>query len=301
MKLPLLDYPQRLPNNAVGLLQYNNFNLNVLDLRFYLDINVKPYSISNQLLIVKTDESMFGLIIDKAGSIIELNNSKFEYLSSNEERIIESMYKEQGETISIINLEVLESTLRKGVTQNNVDIPSLFPKDDDSKYILLQRNQLLQEKSNTDVITYSFSQNKYISFRLNEDIYCIALEHVKEFLKDISITPIPCNANYIVGIVALQGNFITVIDIKNFFGIGKGEQTYSGAKNNIIIVEFAEYTVGFLVDELFSIINIPEEKIEINNANASKYILSETIIEDRVLNILNLKSIFSDEKFFIEE
>ena len=31
MKLPALDYPQKLPNNIVGLLKYNNFVINVVD------------------------------------------------------------------------------------------------------------------------------------------------------------------------------------------------------------------------------------------------------------------------------
>ena len=38
MKLPALDYPQKLPNNIIGLLKYNNFVINVVDIRFYLNI-----------------------------------------------------------------------------------------------------------------------------------------------------------------------------------------------------------------------------------------------------------------------
>ena len=52
MKLPMLDYPQKLPNNIVGLLKYNNFVINIVDLRFYLNIDVPPYSTHNELLIV---------------------------------------------------------------------------------------------------------------------------------------------------------------------------------------------------------------------------------------------------------
>ena len=53
MKLPALDYPQKLPNNIVGLLKYNNFVINVVDVRFYLNIEVRPYNTHNELLIVK--------------------------------------------------------------------------------------------------------------------------------------------------------------------------------------------------------------------------------------------------------
>ena len=40
MKLPALDYPQKLPNNTIGLLKYNNFVINVVDIRFYLNIHI---------------------------------------------------------------------------------------------------------------------------------------------------------------------------------------------------------------------------------------------------------------------
>ena len=133
-----------------------------------------------------------------------------------------------------------------------------------------------------------------------------------------------------------QGNFITVIDIKKFLGISESdtesqskpdlnlqgrlglpaqqnetdntliatryEQLNSSKnKNNIIVVEFAEYIVGFLVDEIFRIVEIPEEQIKLTDINSDKYILSEAIVDDKVFNILNIESIFSDERFFVEE
>ena len=64
MKLPALDYPQKLPNNIIGLLKYNNFVISVLDVRFYLNTQVTPYSINNELLIIRTDEVIFGIITD---------------------------------------------------------------------------------------------------------------------------------------------------------------------------------------------------------------------------------------------
>ena len=65
IKLPALDYPQKLPNKVVGLLKYNNFVINVVDIRFYLNLEVKPYTLHNELIIVKTDEVIFGIITDK--------------------------------------------------------------------------------------------------------------------------------------------------------------------------------------------------------------------------------------------
>lgn len=305
MKLPLLDYPQKLASDVVGLLNYNNFTINILDLRFYLNIKVTPYSISNQLLIVKTDEAIFGLIIDNVENIISLDQSKIEYFPfSGEEKIIEFLYKQENETISIINLDAIESLIKKGVSTSNTDIPSLFPHDDDSRYKLVQRNIALIEKSKLNLITNSFSQDNFISFSLNGNNYCINLEYVKEFLKNTSITKVPCDLDYIAGIITLRGDFVTVIDIKKFLDIEAGESNNFSdtfGKNSIIIVETPDLKIGFQVDEIFSIIDISEELVNENTQNQNKNILSEVILEDKLYTVLNMQNILSDERFFIED
>lgn len=304
MKLPALDYPQKLENNIIGLLTYNNFTVNVLDLRFYLDIKVTPYSVSNQLLMVKTDESIFGLIIDKVEDIITLEQSKIEpFELFGKEKIIEFIYKKENESISIINLPTLENVVKNGVPQRDIDIPSLFPSDDDSRYKFTQRSIALNQKSDINLVSNIFAQDKFISFSLDENIYCINLEQVKEFLKNYNITKVPCSLDYIAGVIALRGDFISIIDTKHFLGLSEKKSiiNYNENKNNIIIIEIPEYKIGFLTDEIFDIINIPEDLIKKNPKNNNKYILSEPVIEKKLYTILDIKNILSDEKFFIEE
>lgn len=304
MKLPMLDYPQKLANNVIGLLNYNNFTINILDLRFYLDIKVTPYSINSQLLIVKTDESIFGLIIDKVEDIISLEQSKIEpFEFYGKDKIIEFIYKKDSDSISIINLNILESIVKKGVPASDVDIPSLFPADDDSRYKLMQRSQALQEKTDFNLITDIFAQDKFISFSLDENIYCINFEYIKEFLKNFHLTKVPCNLDYIAGILALRGDFISIIDIKKFLGINKQESfvNYTEVKNNIIILEIPDFKVGFLVDEIFEIINIPEDLMRKTPHEQNNYILGEVIMEDKLYTVLDIKNILADDRFFIEE
>lgn len=304
MKLPMLDYPQKLANNVVGLLNYNNFTINVLDLRFYLDIPVTPYSVSNQLLIVKTDETIFGIIVDKVEDIISLNMSKVEYFSvQDEERIIEFLYKQQDENISVLNLSSLESILKRGVESVNLNIQELFPSDDDSRYKLMQRSQALIEKSEMSLSTNVFAQDKFISFLLDDVIYCINIEYVREFLKDCSITKIPCDLDYIAGVTTLRGDFVTVIDVKKFLGFDSAgsEIDYFEGKNSVIVIETADFKIGFLVDSILSIIDIQVDSIDKTAYKHDKYIQCEVFLNDKVYSIFNMKNILSDERLFVEE
>lgn len=308
IKLPLLDYPQKLPNNAIGLLKYNNFTINVLDLRFYLNVEVTPYNVSNQILIVKTDETIFGLLIDKAQDIFSLDSSNVEVFSLSEnDKLIESIYKKGENTISIIDLNVLETMLKNGVEPSAIYIPSLFPKDDDSQYEFKQRNLILQEKNSTDLTTEFYSQDKFISFSLNENLYCINFKHVQEFLKNIPITKIPCDLDYIAGLIALKGEFITVINLNIFLKDSQDSNSVdidlevNNDKNNIIIIDCIDYKIGLLIDEIFGIISIPETLIKRDAKNQNKNILSEVLLEDKFYTILNMKKILSDERLFIND
>lgn len=304
MKLPLLDYPQKLASNVIGLLNYNSFTINVLDLRFYLDIKVTPYSVNNQLLIVKTDESIFGLIIDKVEDIISLEQSKIETFEFHgKDKVIEFIYKHKNESISIINLNILENIVRDCVASADIDIPSLFPTDDDSRYKFMQRSQALLEKSAFNLVTDVFSQDKFISFSLDDSVYCINLEYVKEFLKNYNITKVPCNLDYIAGILALRGDFVSIIDTKRFLKISDEEAfvNYAEAKNNIIVLEIPDFKIGFLVDEIFDIMSISDDLMNKHQHNQNKYILSEVIMDDKLYTVLDIKNILADERFFIEE
>lgn len=300
MKLPLLDYPQKLADNILGLLNYNNFTINVLDIRFYLNIKVTPYSLSNQLLIVKTDETIFGLLIDKVEDIVLLDSARTEHFAfQGEHKIIDFLCQKDEKTISVLDLSAIENILKTGVNVEDVDIPALFPHDDESRYKLIQRNQALQEKFQLDLSVNMFAQDKFISFTLENVDYCMNLEYVKEFLKNAQITKIPCNLDYISGIVTMRGDFITVIDTKKFLNLEA--ETSSVSQSSIIIVETPEIKMGFLVDKINSIMEIPEELIDKNYYKQHKYIQNEVVIEDKLYLILDMKSVLADEKFFVEE
>jgi purine-binding chemotaxis protein CheW len=303
IQLPLLDYPQKLSNNIIGLLNYNNLTINILDLRFYLKLKVTPYSINNQILIIKTEENIFGLIIDAVENIISLDSSKIKYFPFSEEnKIIEFIYKKENENICIINLITLENILKQGVPQTEIDVLSLFPADDDSKYKLKQRhNELIKKFDNAPV---TFSQDKFISFKINENIYCINIEYVKEFLKNPTITPIPCNVDYIPGVIALRGDFITIVDLEKILGMSiyPKQDSKNKISENIIILELSDYKIGFMVEKIFNIINISDESIKKNLYDKQNaYIYGEVLLDKKLYIILNIKNILSDEKFFIED
>ncbi len=298
MKLPALDYPQKLPNNIVGLLKYNNFVINIVDIRFYLNVEVPPYSIQNELLIVKTDEVIFGIITDKVLGILPFDTALVDAIPFVDNKmIIDSLYKFNQETIFIINIYAIENLLKQhDNVWADVDIPALFPQDENSKAIMNKRTVAIADKSTLKLASGKlYVKNKYISFNLNNDSYCIALDYVKEVLKDTSITNVPGTPDFIEGIMNLRGDYITVINLKKFLGL---ESTVVSDKKPVVIIKCNELKLALLIDKINELFEFQENDII---EPAEGYFSNEFIYNKTLYTILNIEKISSDKRIIVTD
>lgn len=297
MKLPALDYPQKLPNNIIGLLKYNNFVINVVDVRFYLNIDVQPYSTHNELLIIKTDEVIFGIIADKVIGIHSFDSALTDAIPFVDNKmVIDSLYKLGQETVFIINIYAIENILKEHNTWADVDILSLFPQDEASKQIMNRRTQAIADKSSLKLASGSLHvKNKYISFNLNNDSYCIALDYVKEVLKDTTITNVPGTPDFIEGIMNLRGDYITVINLKKFLNL---PETVTPDKKPVVIIKCNELKLALLIDRINELFEFQETDIM---EQSEGYFASEFIYNGTLYTILNIEKISSDKKIIITD
>lgn len=300
MKLPALDYPQKLPNNIIGLLKYNNFVINIVDIRFYLDIEVTKYTTNNELIIVKTDETIFGIITDKILGIIPLESSNIDTIPFVDNKtIIDSIYKQNQETAFIINIYSIENRLKQTIKSVDIDIPSLFPSDKTSLDLMQQRSEAIAAKSRFSIISGELhSKKKLISFNLNNDLYCIPLDYVKEVIKDTDITSIPGTPDFIEGIINLRGDYTTVINLKEFMNIKQQEKPNETDKKPAIIVHSNDLDIAFLIDKINELFEFPEDKIK---DSGDGYYAGEFILNDTPYTIINVEGICNDKKIVITD
>ena len=297
MKLPALDYPQKLSNNIVGFLKYNNFVINIIDVRFYLDIDVKPYNTNNELLIVKTDETIFGIITDKVIGIIPFNSAMIDTIPySDSNTIIDSLYKYENETIFIINVYAVENLLKDHSNESKIDIKNLFPQDNPSKELMVKRSHEITEKARQKLTSSELhTKSKFISFNLNDDYYCISLDYVTEVLKDTSITNVPGTPEFIEGIMNLRGDYITVLNLKKFLEIPSTKKT---DKKPVIIIDCNELKLALLIDRINELFEIMSDSFEETDEG---YFRSEFMYSDNLYTILNIEKIASDKKIMITD
>lgn len=100
---------------------------------------------------------------------------------------------------------------------------------------------------------------KYVSFTLAGERYALNASRINEVLRHSEITPVPGSAAFILGIINLRGNVVTVVDARAVLGL-----TYQppGAQSRIIVVEIEDFTVGILVDQVAAVVDLDTLCIE---------------------------------------
>lgn len=311
VQLPELSVLEKAPDYIVGLMNLRGKIISVVDPRKLLGIQQTRYTIDNQVLIINCYDKNIGLIIDSVDDVKSFDKSEIQPIPYHlEEQFVNSVYKNENELIAILNMESLvceccsldefKTDSAEKVTSSNY----LFPTDAYSKNKLKHRAIKLQKELKLDTNNNFLDENKFVSFSLNNEKYCLNLKHVKEFckLRNVTLTKVPCVPEFITGIINLRGEFITIIDIKSFLQIPHSKIT---EKTKIIVVQSKELLIGLLVDEVFNIINIPNELLSHNTPakfEKNKFTSAEVLMKNiGVMSVFDLEKFLEDERLYIED
>jgi purine-binding chemotaxis protein CheW len=102
--------------------------------------------------------------------------------------------------------------------------------------------------------------SQWVTFRLGDEIYGIDVLQVQEVLRITEISPVPGAPHYVLGIINLRGNVVTVIDARNRFGLPPKE---TDDASRIIVVDAFDKVVGLLVDNVSEVAYVPNSQIEV--------------------------------------
>src|SRR3546814_11682814 len=64
---------------------------------------------------------------------------------------------------------------------------------------------------------------QWVTFKLDNETYGINVMRVQEVLRYTEIAPVPGAPSYVLGIINLRGNVVTVIDTRPRFGLNSTE------------------------------------------------------------------------------
>ena len=98
-----------------------------------------------------------------------------------------------------------------------------------------------------------------LEFSLAQETYGIESAYVREVYPLRDLTPVPCTPRFVLGLVNVRGQILTVVDIKRFFGLPDRGLT---ELNKIIILQSADMQVGILADALLGIRRVALQAVQ---------------------------------------
>nr|WP_321467904.1 chemotaxis protein CheW [uncultured Desulfobulbus sp.] len=115
---------------------------------------------------------------------------------------------------------------------------------------------------------------------------------VQEINKLMEMTKVPQAPDYMVGILNLRGQIVTIIDLGQKLGLGNVEVT--NESRNIIVNTPGEH-VGLLVSRISDVVMADPDKIEPAPANMNgvqgKFFTGVYKTENKLIGILNIKEV----------
>lgn len=144
---------------------------------------------------------------------------------------------------------------------------------------------------------HSTQEIKVIVFGLHDHEYGVEVTKVKSIERLESITRVPRTPKFVKGIINLRGTVTPIIDLKERLDIDGTEGT---EHSRIIIISMGDIEVGLIVDSANDVIDVPAHLIQpppiIIGGVRSEYIRGIAMLEQRLLVLLNLDRILSEDE-----
>jgi purine-binding chemotaxis protein CheW len=139
---------------------------------------------------------------------------------------------------------------------------------------------------------------QWVTFKLDNETYGINVMRVQEVLRYTEIAPVPGAPSYVLGIINLRGNVVTVIDTRQRFGLDTAEVTDN---TRIVIIEADKQVVGILVDSVAEVVYLRQSEVEtapnVGNEESAKFIQGVCNKNNELLILVEQDKKMSEEEW----
>ncbi len=134
------------------------------------------------------------------------------------------------------------------------------------------------------------------TFYVGEALCGMDILKIQEINKLIEMTRVPQAPEYVLGILNLRGEIVTIVDLGKKLSLKSTEM--SDKTRNIIVNSNGEH-IGLMVEKISDVVQAEWEKVEAPPANIGgvqgKYFTGVFKTEDRLIGILDVEKVLEEE------
>ncbi len=138
---------------------------------------------------------------------------------------------------------------------------------------------------------------EWVTFYLDGEKYAVNVEHVREVLKNTAISPVPGAPFFVLGVINLRGNIVTVIDAHKRFSLAPADHSDS---TRIVVVEMSGQLMGMVVDKVDEVVILKESEIDlapnVGNDESSKFIKGVTKRGEELIILVDLEKLLTPDQ-----
>lgn len=157
-------------------------------------------------------------------------------------------------------------------------------------------NEVADENEQEDT-----QKDKYLTFHIGGEDYAISISHVIEIIGMLKITEVPQTPDYVKGVINLRGKVIPVMDIRLRFEMEAREYD---ERTCVIVVNFKNNTVGFVVDTVSEVLDIPAASVEpcsqLSSTHGRNFICGMGKTDENIKMIVDVDALLFNDNDVIE-
>lgn len=133
-------------------------------------------------------------------------------------------------------------------------------------------------------------------FRLGEEWYAFPIDGVREIYNEYLVTRIPRVPEFILGVVNVRGEIVSVTDLGTMIRVPSRTQLdINSDLPSAIIISKDGCVTAVVVDEIGDILEVPRDAVEpalstLNKAQA-EFVAGSVYIDDRLIGIVNMDKV----------
>lgn len=167
---------------------------------------------------------------------------------------------------------------------------------EDERRILRQRALALAQEPAREALE---AQLEIVTFLLAHEQYAVEANFVREVYPLTDLVPLPCTPPFVVGVINVRGQILSVIDLKRFFDVPDQGAT---DLNKVIILQSHDVEVGILADAIVgtrslspSALQPPPPTLTSVRAEYLKGVTNEPLM------VLDAAAILADERLIVRD
>jgi purine-binding chemotaxis protein CheW len=133
-------------------------------------------------------------------------------------------------------------------------------------------------------------QRQIVVFTLGAEHYALPIHEVHEIIRYTEPRSVASRADWVRGVISLRGRIVPVYDVAARLGIG----SELGEEAKIVIVEAGAETAGVIVDSVEEVLTVSDAQIEDVPGADTTLIESIARVDDRLIVLLTLGTIFAN-------